>query len=61
MTDEETPTPRPARMATGSVRAGTTAGPAIGVTATAAISIASPSPSMPVIAGWRAVSCASTM
>ena len=54
ITDEQIPTPTPAANATGSVNACAAWGAATGVTATAAISIAAPSPSMPEIAGWRA-------
>jgi len=51
----------PAASATGSVNAGTAAQPAIGVTATSAISIAPASPSMPAIPGSLATRWASTM
>jgi len=46
ITDEETPTPMPARIATGSPNAGSAAHPAIGVTKTSATSIAAASPSI---------------
>src|SRR5690242_844592 len=61
ITDEQIPTPMPAASATGSVNACAACGAATGVTRMAAISIAAPSPSMPVTAGWRATRCASTM
>ena len=47
ITDEVTPTPIPAAIATGSSTCGTTAQPPIAVLTGAAISIAAPSPSMP--------------
>ena len=61
ITDEQMPTPTPAAIATGAPSAGTTAQPPIGVIATAATSIAAPSPSMPAIPGRFATRCASTM
>ena len=55
------PTPMPAASATGSVKAGSAAQPASGVTATSAISIAAARPSIPAISGSLATLCASTM
>ena len=47
ITDEETPTPMPAAMATGSPKAGAAPHTPIGVATTAAMSIAIPSRSIP--------------
>jgi len=47
MTDEDTPTPIPARIPTGSPSAGSAAHPASGVTTTKATSIAAARPSIP--------------
>jgi hypothetical protein len=47
MTEDETPTPIPAAMATGSEKAGAAAHAPMGVATTAAMSIAIPSRSMP--------------
>ena len=57
----EDPTPMPARSATGTVNAGRASQPPIGVTTTAAISIAAARPSMPLISGRLATRSASTM
>ena len=61
MTEELRPTPAPAASATGSVKAGSAAQPASGVTTTAATSIAAPRPSTPSSAGRLATRSASTM
>jgi hypothetical protein len=61
ITDEEIPTPAPAASATGSVRAGSAAQPASGVTTRSAISIDAASPSMPPSTPSREIRCASTM
>ena len=61
MTDDDTPTPMPASSATGSANAGAACQPPIGVTATAAISIAAARPSMPLSPGRLATRSASTM
>jgi hypothetical protein len=61
ITDEEMPTPAPARSATGSVSAGRAAQPAMGVTTTRAISIEAARPSTPLSASSRDTRWASTM
>ena len=61
ITDEVTPTPMPAAIATGSSTCGRTAQPPIAVLTGAATSIAAPSPSMPASPGTRDTRCASTM
>jgi hypothetical protein len=61
MTEEDTPTPMPARIATGSLSAGTAAQPASGVTTTSATIIAAASPSTPFTSGSEATRWAKTM
>ncbi len=61
ITDEDTPTPIPASSATGSANAGAASASPIGSATTAAISIASASPSIPRTRGLRATRCPSTM
>jgi len=61
ITDEVTPTPRPAARATGSAKAGAALRPPIGVTTAAATSIADASPSMPPPCRSRATRSARTM
>jgi hypothetical protein len=61
MTEEQMPTPMPARTPVGWAKAGSARHPAIGVMTAAAMSIDAASPSMPAIAGRLATRSASTM